>query len=72
MPFVHWLVTKKIIQTASKLYLRMKKYFFFFASLLFIQKTIIAQNNFPYKNTSLPHDERVKDLLQRITPEEKF
>ncbi len=31
-----------------------------------------AQNNFPYKNPSLPVDERVKDLLSRMTPEEKF
>jgi beta-glucosidase len=50
----------------------MKKHFFLFVSLLFIQGTITAQNNFPYKNPSLSVEERVKDLLQRMTPEEKF
>jgi len=50
----------------------MKKYFFFFALLFFIEVTINAQNNFPYKDPSLPVEERVKDLLQRMTPEEKF
>ena len=54
------------------LLLRMKKYFFLFASLIFIHQIIIAQNNFPYKNSLLPVDERVKDLLSRMTPEEKF
>ena len=50
----------------------MKKYFFFFALLFFVEANINAQNNFPYKNPSLPVEERVKDLLQRMTPEEKF
>ena len=50
----------------------MKKYFSVFASLIFIHQIIIAQNNFPYKNSLLPVDERVKDLLSRMTPEEKF
>lgn len=31
-----------------------------------------AQQPVPYKNASLPIPERVKDLLQRMTPEEKF
>jgi beta-glucosidase len=31
-----------------------------------------AQQVFPYKNASLPVHERVKDLLQRMTPQEKF
>src|SRR6218665_2211920 len=31
-----------------------------------------AQNTLPYKNPSLPVEERVNDLLQRMTPEEKF
>ena len=31
-----------------------------------------AQNLLPYKNASLPVEERVKDLLSRMTPEEKF
>ena len=50
----------------------MKKYFFFFALFLVALTNINAQNNFPYKNPSLPVEERVKDLLQRMTPEEKF
>ena len=50
----------------------MKKYFFLFASLIYIHQIIVAQNNFPYKNASLPIEERVKDLLSRMTPEEKF
>jgi len=50
----------------------MKKYFFFFASLVFIQKNSTAQDNLPYKNALLPVEDRVKDLLQRMTPEEKF
>jgi len=31
-----------------------------------------AQNTAPYKNSKLPIEERVKDLLNRMTPEEKF
>ncbi len=31
-----------------------------------------SQSEFPYKNSSLPIDERVKDLLSRMTTEEKF
>jgi beta-glucosidase len=31
-----------------------------------------AQSTFPYKNSALPVEERVKDLLSRMTPEEKF
>jgi beta-glucosidase len=50
----------------------MKKFFFFFAALIFLHLSLIAQNNFPYKDSKLPVDERVKDLLQRMTPEEKF
>ena len=42
-----------------------------FACLTYVS---FAQNNqsLPYKNASLPVDERVKDLLLRMTPEEKF
>ncbi len=50
----------------------MKKCLFFLASLIFIYSSLIAQNNFPYKDSTLPIDERVKDLLDRMTPEEKF
>jgi len=31
-----------------------------------------AQKTVPYKNASLPTEERVKDLIGRMTPEEKF
>src|SRR4029077_15764442 len=34
--------------------------------------TVHAQIVLPYKNPKLPVTERVKDLLQRMTPEEKF
>jgi beta-glucosidase len=50
----------------------MKKHFFFFATLILVHAAAIAQDNLPYKNASLPVDERVKDLLSRMTPEEKF
>ncbi len=50
----------------------MKKYFSLFAFLIFIQQIAFAQPNLPYKNLSLPIGERVKDLLQRMTLEEKF
>jgi len=48
----------------------MKKYFLFI--LLFIETISFAQTTAPYKNPLLPVDERVKDLLSRMTPEEKF
>lgn len=32
---------------------------------------VYAQNNVPYKNPNLPVEERVQDLLQRMTLEEK-
>jgi len=50
----------------------MKKYFFSFTLLIFAQQIVFAQTNLPYKDSSLPVDERVKDLLQRMTPQEKF
>ena len=44
--------------------------------LLFLIVFIIGLNGMaqmpPYKNPKLPTDERVKDLLSRMTPEEKF
>lgn len=33
---------------------------------------VSAQQKLPYKNPNLPIEQRVKDLLQRMTPEEKF
>jgi beta-glucosidase len=50
----------------------MKKYLFFPAMLILIHQVSIAQTDLPYKNASLPVDDRVKDLLSRMTPEEKF
>lgn len=38
--------------------------------LFFLQ--LQAQQVFPYKNPTLPVQERVRDLLSRMTPEEKF
>src|SRR5687768_12066388 len=49
----------------------MKK-FFFFLFFLVVYTYCLAQTNLPYKNPALPVDERVKDLLSRMTPEEKF
>jgi beta-glucosidase len=34
--------------------------------------SVSAQTGLPYKNKALPADARVKDLLSRMTPEEKF
>ncbi|WP_301926160.1 glycoside hydrolase family 3 protein [Ferruginibacter sp.] len=49
----------------------MKKYIVFIGVLLsFLQTT--GQSLLPYKNPKLPVDQRVKDLLARMTPEEKF
>ena len=43
-------------------------FFIFFLPLI----VVLAQNSPPYKNARLPITERVKDLLRRMTPEEKF
>lgn len=40
--------------------------------LCFTSFSICAQQNLPYKNPSLPVEQRVADLLQRMTIEEKF
>ncbi|HEY6976118.1 MAG TPA: glycoside hydrolase family 3 C-terminal domain-containing protein [Chitinophagaceae bacterium] len=48
----------------------MKKYFFLLFLIAYIFSN--AQTIPPYKNPALPIDERVKDLLSRMTPEEKF
>src|SRR5215204_6585434 len=45
---------------------------FFFILQCFIQTSMIAQERAPYKDSTLPVDVRVKDLLARMTPEEKF
>jgi beta-glucosidase len=49
----------------------MKKYLVFICLLLPFLQTI-GQPTPPYKNPSLPVEKRVKDLLARMTPEEKF
>ena len=50
----------------------MKRIFFFFTLLIVIASSSKAQKNFPYKDSTLSIDERVKDLLSRMMPEEKF
>src|SRR5688500_19440344 len=40
--------------------------------LFVINGSAYAQTVLPYKNPKLPVEERVKDLLARMTPEEKF
>ena len=40
--------------------------------LLFFPLLLSAQHILPYKNAELPAEERVRDLLQRMTIEEKF
>ena len=46
------------------------RYFFSFA-LLFITANIFSQNKFPFQNPKIPIDQRVKDLLSRMTVAEK-
>jgi beta-glucosidase len=46
------------------------KYFFSFA-LLFIAANIFSQNKFPFQNPKIPIEQRVKDLLSRMTVAEK-
>jgi beta-glucosidase len=40
--------------------------------LLSVQLAVFSQNMLPYKDPKLPIEQRVKDLLSRMTPEEKF
>jgi beta-glucosidase len=49
----------------------MKNKFFFFAFCL-VYHISLSQSVLPYKNVSLTIEERVKDLLLRMTAEEKF
>jgi beta-glucosidase len=49
----------------------MKKYIVFICLMLSFLQTI-GQSQLPYKNSKLPVEQRVKDLLSRMTPEEKF
>ncbi|HKZ67066.1 MAG TPA: glycoside hydrolase family 3 N-terminal domain-containing protein, partial [Chitinophagaceae bacterium] len=50
----------------------MKKISFYFLFLLAITNSVLSQTIPAYKQPELPIEERVKDLLQRMTPEEKF
>ena len=45
---------------------------FLFLVFFFISSAAFTQSPLPYKNPSLPVEERVKDLLSRMTMEEKF
>ena len=49
----------------------MKKSFVFIGFVL-LSRIAFSQTILPYKNYKLPIEERVKDLLGRMTPEEKF
>jgi beta-glucosidase len=49
----------------------MKSYFFIVIAGVFIAKAS-AQSVLPYKDSTLSIEVRVNDLLQRMTPEEKF
>ena len=50
----------------------MKKNVLVLLGFLFIFSNIYTQSLPPYKNASLPIEKRVSDLLERMTPEEKF
>jgi beta-glucosidase len=50
----------------------MKKKRFLFCIFFLFMATVYAQKSAPYKNAGLPIKTRVKDLLQRMTHEEKF
>lgn len=50
----------------------MYKHLVLLCLLFFCQVITNAQKKLPYQNPDLPVAERVKDLLQRMTPEEKF
>lgn len=50
----------------------MKKWMLFLALVLIVFQYTEGQEVLPYKNALLPIEERVNDLLKRMTPEEKF
>ncbi len=50
----------------------MKKYSLYFLAFVIICIKAKGQQILPYKNANLPIETRVKDLLARMTPEEKF
>ncbi|MEO8415642.1 MAG: glycoside hydrolase family 3 C-terminal domain-containing protein [Ginsengibacter sp.] len=48
------------------------KFLLVFIGLTFLYRAGMCQPVLPYKNPKLPVEERVKDLVARMTPEEKF
>jgi len=50
----------------------MKKIYYSLVLLTIVSTTTKAQQIYPYKNPKLPVNVRVKDLLSRMTPAEKF
>src|SRR6187431_1940294 len=50
----------------------MRKIIFCFLFFLELNNTARSQTKALYKRSDLPIEERVKDLLQRMNPEEKF
>lgn len=63
-----------LIRLFQPIYFRMKIPYpvFFIAAMMLTSQQVIPQQLLPYKNPTLTIDERVKDLLGRMTPEEKF
>ena len=50
----------------------MKRFLLFFAFCVISSITVCAQKKFPYQDASLPIDQRVDDLIGRMTLEEKI
>ncbi len=50
----------------------MRKTFLFLCFILCSLSAVQSQQTLPYRNQSLPVESRVKDLLARMSPEEKF
>ena len=48
------------------------KFLLVFIGVTLLNQTGLCQSVLPYKNPKLPIEERVKDLIARMTPEEKF
>jgi beta-glucosidase len=67
-----WFILNKIIIAPLLTSHTMKKVFFLLSFFLLHYTNSFTQKSPPYKNTDVPVDERVKDLLNRMTPEEKF
>lgn len=49
----------------------MKKYLFTVVLSIFSATTVVADTDYPYRDSNLPIDQRVEDLLSRMTLEEK-